>query len=835
MSKKECCCVPPGTYIAIPCRYAFVKSFYGNPPPGQGFNDYYVVHRENGDINGIPIGPFRFINGVQQFDSSREVVYMLRGAGGGGAGPYLPEIDNEKRHGLGGNGAYIQHKKNAELDDVARPGSGGAGGSGYTNSYALNTIRKRGGDSVSISGEGGDAAAITNLGSASAGEFSNFEIIAVAGGGGGGAIVDVAEFSPEIRGGRKGGNAGITLGLDGEDGYNRFATPPESGGGGGATNLAGGTAVGGDLPDNANRLPKNGTANGGGRGARINPTGQNITVGYGGGGGGGLYGGGGGNFNGGGGGASSFSNDTEYSFVSNDSYSANFCNPYMDPLSGVGGRQLPSNNFLNGNSGEIVEYYIFGFCECDPSKNILPDPLFICLNSQQREYIIDQAGEPPPPLENGIPVYYSLLFDYDGETYVLTGSCTKNCETPYTIPSTLNFSNIRYAKGGLGDPVPAWVSPPCCSQIVCQPLCPIEGAACANCGCEPFQDVLVCCNTENKPDSYYSIYNGWVYSCTKSNQNWIIPGQLTQDVITQCLEPITPTPQCSQDQNDCDETLSEIYEGCSPFRCQDGCNYSITVSSNSIQYQAYCAPDCIERSGAFSHTFNGGPGSYSFIDPGNTPCNPSGSFFLNWDFQQIPELDSLEQILEIEFDCVPPVDSNGAYPYFIPGNAFGATWIICDARVTVGDNEANTGSNLGEIVSALNSRLGGRVRLSTNYPDLFFGGTCGPADIESIVEDISTGKLIVKVYSIKKFVRACGNASINISAYPCTSKTAYSQFRGAPLNTWQMPSTLSISMCTCEDLFDPDGNPTYNSQYTNCCSTNPEIVFAPCGNLNVTG
>jgi hypothetical protein len=844
MPKKECCCGVTGSYIAIPCRWASVKNFSG---VNSNINfDFFYPHREGGNFNGDVNGPFRFFNGIREFDTTRDVVYMIRGAGGGGGGPYLPAIDNEQRHGLGGNGAYVQHEKKAALDDVVRPGSGGSGGVNYSNSYANPTFRKRGGDAVSVSGEGGDAAFLAKEGNVQ-GEFSEMNVISVAGGGGGGSVV--IGVSPSSNGGRKGGHAGITLAEKGEDGISSFGTVP-IGGGNGATDIAGGTALNGSSPDPSNRNAKDGTSLGGGRAARRFESTTNTNVGYGGGGGGGLFGGGGGAIDGGGGGGSSKGN-TLYAFPPRDDYPSNYCNPYLTYNSGVGGKRVPSvlNNTLNGTDGEISQYYIYAFCECDPSKNIIPDPLFICLNSDQAQYILEQAGDPPPAIENGIPVYYSLLFVYEGETYVLTGSCVKDCETPYKIPSSASFTDMKYSRS-TQETSPAWENPPCCSQVLCTPLCPLEGVNCAQCGCPEFNELLVCCETADKPDLYYSIYNGWIYSCKKNNNNWIIPGEISQNVTVQCLDPINPAPQCQREQEDCSETINETNNRCEPLLCPGLCdNYSITVSVNNLVYKIYCFVDtetnpCIERSSAFSHTFNNiTPGQYSYSEllnecPVGNDVGANGvSYLLDWGFQIDTNLtEENKLLLTIEFDCIPPVDEFNAYPYSIPSST--GTWVICGASVTAGNSDGSGGAYLGTIVSKLNSKLAGRVTLTTNYPDVFWG-ECSPINYAGfyMLDDISSGVLVVKVYSDKYFMRACGDASIVAGSQNCGVSSKSRLFESAPLDTWNMPSVLNLSACSCTSILDEFGNPTGYSNYPNCCGGNlgGEITFSPCDDLIISG
>lgn len=763
MPKKSCCCVPAGTYIAIPCRYYSGRKFtggdarwahyeQGGPDPIGGFG---------GGQSGL-LGPFRVVNGQVVFDETRKIIYMLRGAGGG-ASKGITNGDVYS-YGLGGNGAYTEYKKNASINDVVRPGAGGLGGEivRYT-SYIPPSTKYKGGKTLSVDGDGGDAAVLGN-----GTDWAN-NAVAVAGAGGGGAYFYRWTYEENIPyiGPRDGGHAGITQGKKGEDGFAVFPPIGVCGGGSGATETVGGAAgYNQGLP---NYRALDGTNQGGGRAQYTNPA-HLTPYGMGGGGGAGKYGGGGGAFDGGGGGGSSTKN-TEYYFNPSDEYSANYCNPYMDNDAGMGGRRLPSNTSTSGSDGQIVQYYIKGFCDCDPTKNEIPDLMFICLNSNQYANIIKQLGPvPDPPSYSG---NYERLFTYDGEEYILLGPCDQQCEEIYRVPVETEFTNVRWSwrENNEGEGIAG--TPPCCSQIVCRPVCPVEGANCAQCGCSEYNDVLVCCDTKNKPDTYTSVYNGWIYSCVKSNQNWIIPGT-TQNVVNLCLDP--QDAECSDNPKNCEYTIPDNPWTKCPWNYPDPniCNLSITATASvSVGFPNTCSggypPYCIvvpvnvnttiqlNTSTQYCSLYGTalGPSKATVSECIVIPNDPydylyQSSCCLNFAQSRVIE----EDMLEIQFDCIPPQSEFGLYPVSIPlGNGAGE-WIICGAKVNV------TSCTIDELVEALNLRLSPRVIVTSKTSAYRHIGGSFPDLITNIIATIDQGKLKITVKTGHTFVRACGTLQL---------------------------------------------------------------------------
>jgi len=474
-----------------------------------------------------------------------------------------------------------------------------------------------------------------------------------AGAGGGGAYFYRWTYEENIPylGPRNGGNAGATQGKKGEDGYAVFPSIGACGGGFGATQTEGGSA-GSDLgSENLRALP--GTIFGGGRAQYTNPA-HLTPYGIGGGGGGGKYGGGGGAFDGGGGGGSS-TTDTEYCFDPSENCPANYCNPFLGNDKDLGGRKLPINSSTTGTDGQITQYYIKGFCYCDTSKNQIPDPMFICLDANQFAYLIKELGPTPPPVSSS--GNYQRLFSYNNEEYILLGICDQLCEQIYKVPVGSIFTSIRWEwrENNTGEGTEG--APPCCSQIVCRPVCPVAGAACASCGCEDYNDTFVCCDTNGKPDEYTAVYNGWIYSCIKSNQSWTDPG-VDINVTELCLTP--QEIECSADQNNCDQSISEEYQGCrwdDISTCQASVNVltpEFTIAktgtpSDECPYESSCFPPLVTR---VSHTFNFPPYPSESGRKGDCPYkwNAEG----NLSFVSNQAWVERAPFISIKFDCIPP-------------------------------------------------------------------------------------------------------------------------------------------------------------------------------------
>jgi hypothetical protein len=847
MPKKECCCaVTGGNYLAIPCRFSSVVSFnegiarwahYRNGSPvGQG--------GFGGGQNDLT-GPFRYKNGVLVFDTTREMLYMMRGAGGGAAGVTFIDVSYM---GAGGNGAYLEYKKTANINDIVKSGEGGIGGAFNLSYNTIPAKYQNGGEAFAIHGDGGGAAVIGT------GETAFINPEGVAGGGGGAGYV--LRNEPQLisfNGGKQGGDAGITFGDNGEPGVYPLYISPYSpapglcGGGGGGSQSSGGCGGGGPSINYLRGEP--GTKLSGGQGSVRLENFHSGPMGYGGGGGGGLYGGGGGAWLGAGGGGSStiVAGREKYEFKSNNDLSANYCNPYLFPSSGVGGRRLPLNTSITGFNGEIVQYYIYGECKCDPRKDIIPEQMFVCLNSIQYASIIEALGDPPDNC-GGFDPGCTPIFTIDDEDYLLLGLCNQNCEDVYKVPQDTDVTqNARWVlnsgnNGGGGFDPDGPSGPPCCSQVVCVPICPLEGANCASCGCDQFNEVFVCCNTRDKPDTYTSVYNGWIYSCTKSNNNWIVPGTITETVTELCLDVLEDPPNCISIQVfDCDKSINEPYDKCSIRHPENNCDLSFSVSGPTVSYQRFGYPNspyCC-RSAEYSYKIqaslilvnnatNSMFGNFVKIIPDNGDCCSAGDvseihYYLNYamDFpiysteQNIP-------IFEIEFDCVPEFLGTQVPFTIFSGNL----WQICGAKVNVSQGYLST------IATAFNSLLGGRVTLTDltggKYHTDFYNGAY-PEAID-IVRTISNGKAKYTVYSSHTFVWPCGWIEYSNNTYqifgprdPATKSALdyrRSIFTGAVQDTWEPLTNLGLSTCNC--TFDT----TYGLPlYSGCYACNPEPFY----------
>lgn len=800
MPKKACCCaVPGGNYLAIPCRFSLTTSFSnglpnwahwrgGSPTPIGGFGGGQF------ELNG----PFRYIDGQLVFDTTRDILYMMRGAGGGASGV---TFNYSYGFGAGGNGSYIEYKKNANINDVVKSGAGGCGASENVQWNIIPENYQNGGEAYAINGDGGGASVIgTNT------NWYEQPAAVVGGGGGAGFVLSNLEPLLPFIGGKQGGDAGIVAGDAGEPGvyYEAFnSSPPPPGlcgSGGGGTQTSGGTGGGGGI----NNRAKNGTRFSGGQGSiRV---GAGGIVGSGGGGGGGLYGGGGGAYSGAGGGGSStiVSGREEYEFKSKNNLSANYCNPYMNPVSGVGGRRLPLVSSFFGENGEVVQYYIYGECECDPKKNTVPEQMFVCLNSVQYASIIEALG-PAPDNCGGFDPGCTPLFTIDDEDYQLLGLCNENCEDVYKVPPGTGLTqNARWVvnsgnngAGGFDPDGPN--GPPCCSQIVCVPVCPIEGVNCANCGCDTYSEVFTCCDTKGKPDTYTSVYNGWIYACTKSNNNWIVPGTITETVTQLCMDPFDgPAPNCTPtDIQDCIKNVNEPAP-CTPRNAQNCTDLAISV----LGPQVYFLASDVGCPGIYSYKIQGSipidPGTFSgraIITPNIVGyCrNPQYALDTIFDFVTTSIIENVP-ILRIEFDCVPEFLGSS-----IPFDIFTSVWKICDATVNV------TEGYLSTIATTFNSLLAGRVILtdltSGKYHTSFNNNG-------NIVRTINNGKATYTVYATHEYVKACGNVTYYIWAadgaisdpgpgLPSATEGRRSYFVGGEVDTWEPLTNLGVSNCNC--------------------------------------
>ena len=857
MSKRSCCC-DAGNWLAIPCRFYALASItgrdyyygpggFGSPQGAPERVKLYYIFRSEGESTGELIGPFKYSSGTPVFDSTRDVRFMMRGAGGGAAGPYIGGTE-EQKYAKGGNGAYTEYQTKANPNHA---GIGGAGGSGCTlniDRYWINPFLgnnfKSGGPSLFIDGDGGDASWI---GIGEGGFYDDADYKAAAGGGGGAAMISGAVIYPaQVLGPRNGGNAGISLGENGQDGYRRSFINPTAfdptritGKGFGATDMAGGSA--GATTPSAGFVANDGTFEYGGnaRMVRDEVNGQEVLSGEGGGGGGGWYGGGGGAHKGSGGGGSS-KGETAYSFTSTTDYPANYCNPYMNPFTGVGGKKGPRNNTEHGQDGNLVAYYIYGECKCDPSKNTISTPLFICLSQAQVTQILDELATQPKP-EGGFWTTCERLFTIDGEEYILLGTCDKQCESVYDY-SNKTIENIKWGCSSVDPNDPdADNGPPCCKQIICRPFCPINGADCATCGCPGGATAYVCCNNPSgiTLPYYYSVHNGWIYYCTNNHSGWNVPGLQSANLETLCLSPVEGV-TCDNTPPDCSQSLAEPFTDCilgQPCNCPD-VNATVTLNTN---YTQPCGGElgCQEFSGSFTETFedilcySGQEFKIQYAEECFPTVLPAQARFDVPQLSFIKVRETEELVLTITFDCIPPQDPNGNYPYSIPSGGNGI-WAICGAEVDV---DPNTGAYLNSIVSKLNSLLSGRVTLSaitnihtTAYPDYLYS---------RIENDITDDRLIVKVYMMHSYFIGCGNVFANVSGAPCNPPFpcgggGQKSFETGELDGWAAPN-INVSGCSCITLTPPDPETAFpGTQIIPCCGDPGTETFGACCNGQIT-
>ena len=487
MPKNLCCCQPSGIFLALPCRYYKVGKIdvtntdavvFPQPPFGSGFP---------------PNGPKRWDEDTGYiFDGGRQIIYMMRGGGGG-----------SNLNGKGGNGAYGEYVAVASTTFKARSGRGGTGGQ-LTAVFSFPFAG--GGRGYRTAGFGGGGSVIGNNLAAN----SAYGIVAAGGGAG-------TDFD--------GGHGGTKFGFTGEGLY----------GGGAPSQAVGGAAGLGPVPPGASPATPGTNIRGGHGLLNAGPI-----AGFGGGGAGGYFGGGGGGLSSGGGGASSLVKPEREAFFlpGTDNGPAALCNIHIanDPAWGLAGNRqsssgLYNNTSNNGIQGIVSYYYIDKYCVCDfPSEPDLPDKVFLCLSQEQRDYILQELG--PIPGDGWYPI-----FDLDGETYHLLGQgligCSEVCESPFRSSSTP--TNIKWKKGPSFSDEEDGSLGGCCEVIRCFKVCDLT--PCNTCECE--DNNYYCCETEDKPDVYWSIRGTSLYRCEKTGANTYIDFGRTPEMegfgIKECL------------------------------------------------------------------------------------------------------------------------------------------------------------------------------------------------------------------------------------------------------------------------------------------------------------
>jgi hypothetical protein len=682
MPKNLCCCEQGGTFLAIPCRYYRVGKVDVS-------NGEQLLFPQN--PSGTPVvGPKRWgINSGDVFDTTRQIIFMMRGGGGG-----------SNLAGKGGNGAYAEYVQTASLTLRARAGRGGTGAQilGVSSfPFAGGGIGYR----ATAFGGGGSV-----IGSSSPlGQGNATGVV----GGGGGAGTDY-----------NGGHGGSTFGFTGDGPF----------GGGGGSQSSGGIPGGGVLPAGASPATT-GSRTRGGHGMRQ----QSPTIGYGGGGGGGYWGGGGGGLCSGGGGASSLRKPerTEFFIDGTDDGPGAGCNFHL----GVGPNDIPwglagnrqtsggvNNNSNNGQQGVVAYYYIDKYCICDyPGDPEPPEKVFLCLNKEQRDAIINQLG--PQPSE-----FYSPVFELDGEKYHLLGqgsaTCSEICESAFrsnSIPT-----NVKWRLGVGTVPDPGEAPGGCCEYIQCFKVCDLT--PCNKCECE--DNKYYCCETDDKPNVYWSIRGTSLYRCEKRADAYIDFGKTPEALGygTNLCMPITSTTnienRCDEVDNNCTIELepadpNSIYSEF-PTYTTSGTACDIGRELADACFNPSCLTSTprsrsIDTTRQFNFIDGGGFFGYSCIIGGDCPdpatCvggpNAYARLKLIASSEYLPE--GQEQIIfEVEFSCDSQTNNNAVKIRDPNPNEY----IVCGATVFC----LSPGTFLSNIAAALNSILGTstvQVRASGGY------------------------------------------------------------------------------------------------------------------------
>lgn len=650
MTKKACCCEPGGTYIAIPCK-AFATIVVSNNSSTTIFPN--LLNRPN--VNG-------------NFDSSRDVLYISRGGGGGA---------NSNTASKGGNAAYAEYKINAQLNYKILAGAGGTAGNTGQNS----TGYAGGGVAYTTAGMGGGGSVLGINATAT----SHSGAIVAGGGGSGRGVVGY------------GGHGGITSGVIGSGlngGKGASQTSPGAPGGGNAT------------AGNVTR---------GGRGAFQTQTPFNL--GLGGGGGGGKFGGGGGGDSSGGGGGSSTQNldRIKYAFDGSDDGPGVMCNPFISRYAGFGGNRKSGakqngqpggieNTNPSGLGGEVVAYWIDRWCPCGDAINDIPTgPLFLCLNQAQYDYLIDQAGPDP----SGFRVY-GITFTLGGESYLLIpGTCPETCESvfksddPNTMPEDIKWAPFGECTGGEGALCDAYNTlygggiggfySPCCRYLFGTRQCKVPGF-CASCGCDEAPQNVICCDPdklEDYPDTYIGIYKGYYYLISKTQPGWFEWGTTLESLNAKkiCVEPVyTQLPNgvntwseyivdlCSNTTNECTKIVEpDVYEKCCIVE-PDCLNFIFTGETcvaewwNSFPCTEISGGRCIPTGRRQDISMSGILTTYfsdlGYSAPMGLPVDPvlDGAKLVTYNLSSHPPDNQAEALLEnerqvgltITYQCLPP-------------------------------------------------------------------------------------------------------------------------------------------------------------------------------------
>jgi hypothetical protein len=478
-----------------------------------------------------------------------------------------------------------------------------------------------------------------------------------------------------------------------------------------------------------------------------------------GGGGGGRYSGGGGSEQSGGGGAASKwpdvgsylygdKGDVNYSKDGSDRGPGGICDPFI-PYCGVTGDSLNSlahcgmggganlvpdsplgvgpgsqtaflgfgNDFnpkKEGVPGVVAAIWVDKYCPCQgstfdvsetgpPYKSDLPSKMYICLSDTQYS-VLEEAM-------NADGLGFLPKFDLDGETYIYFGQCVNSyCDNIRLVegtPTNVRLTDLNSAQyNGPGDAI---FLNDCCKTHLCIPICPIGQANCFTCNncynCVTNLKAKYCCeNVDDKPNSYWSIHENYLWVCSKTNF-WLPFGVFPEQPFPSgvvlpnfgsygygnyekaCLpvngdlanEPI-PYEYCQSDLEDCGPYLSNSPPGINnrnhPCHVQVGTLWeyphpeylpiSMTINATVcgraqlvpitswmgegcecqiVQYQCLCGTDCLEPN-ELQKTYT------SFCDTSGT-LNSNGYDCINSSFY-IPNVDRSIEVYNIS-DLMNPI------------------------------------------------------------------------------------------------------------------------------------------------------------------------------------
>lgn len=591
MPKKLCCCgvtapqvIVKPNWVAVPCvvyESATYKAEFGRQkifyPPQLSTPSYYPYD----SLVGWTF-PYTIVEPNQAaFDLQREVLIMMRGAGGGA-----------KPIQSGGNAAYTETIATNSKNWGTRPFFGGSGPDALDIHSIIDYESGAAGYPNAGWGGGanifGDYFAIGEIG------FSVVPYIAGGGGGAGSRIV-LINGQPVGITATDGAHGGVLEGNRSEGNYS----------GSGGSQIAGG-AAGGPFAFSGSYLR-------GGRG-KDGPLPLSPVDYAGGGGGAGYYGGGGGDCGHAGGGGSSKVQDqfNPYNFDGTTFGPGSRCNPYFsrdyDPGLGANrdGRYIDGITFQTGTSGanaETAQYHRSKWCTCTETESEgkqVPVPNYICLTEEQANIIFAEANNLPELPEE---LDLDLSFVLNGVKYVLLYKCTIGCEPIYLeegVPENVKYYYSKLSFSFIAD-YPQFNFEnitSCCDCYLCLPVCSSsEKTECASCGedrpcfCPPsYAPPIHSCGAQNGLTQYWAFDNetSYYYKCKVDNcwikfgNRFIAENYNNERIITRYLEPLD-LPEgfdpCERTDETCEDTCERTLAECYTLTDYYGVGQPITVNS----------------------------------------------------------------------------------------------------------------------------------------------------------------------------------------------------------------------------------------------------------------